>query len=80
MSTKPDCRYGYSATQLEALLGDRLDDFYRWMCGQTVSICDGREYDYDARDYRDTGCGPHGTVVYTSDVRQFLAGRAPLDG
>ena len=76
---EPACRYGFTWQQVEDILGDRVDEFSRFMRGQTVSLCDGREYDYAAGGWRDTGCGPHGTAVYTSDLRHFLAGRRPLD-
>lgn len=75
----PACRYGYPQGQVAAILGPRLGDFGRWLSGQTMSGCDGREYDYEASDYRDTGCGPHGIVVHESDLRRFLSGRRPLD-
>lgn len=75
----PSCRYGYTRGDLEALFGDRLPEFFRWMRGQTVSVCDGRAYDHDKREYHDTGCGPHGTVVYPWDVEQYLRGGRPLD-
>ncbi|WBB94216.1 hypothetical protein [Verrucosispora sp. WMMC514] len=76
---EPDCRYGYTIDQLTAVLGDRLDDFYQWMRGQTVSLCNGSEHNPERGGQWPTGCGPHGTVVYRSDLRQFLAGRRPLD-
>lgn len=79
MLPTPECKYGYPAIQLEKILGDRMPDFFRWMRGQTFALCDGREYDYGAREYKPTGCGPHGAVYYSSDVRQFLAGGHPLD-
>ncbi|RAO26490.1 hypothetical protein PSN13_06518 [Micromonospora saelicesensis] len=81
MSTLPEpaCRYGYTVEQLQEALGDRADAFGRWMSGQTGAICDGRAYDYDACEYRETNCGPHGSVVYSHDLRRFLAGGRPLD-
>lgn len=75
---KPECPYGYTRAQVEQIMGDRVQDFWRWMKGQTVSLCDGREYDYERQAYVDTGhC--HGTIVYASDVRNFLAGGRAFD-
>ncbi|WP_431728608.1 hypothetical protein [Verrucosispora sp. TAA-831] len=76
---EPDCRYGYTAAQLEAVLGDQVDAFGRWIDGQTMSICDGAVYDPESRVNVPTGCGPHGVVAYGHDLRRFLAGRRPLD-
>lgn len=76
---EPECRYGYTMGQLRTIMGERLPAFHAWFAGQTGSICDGREYDHEARAYKETGCGPHGAVVYSSDVRAFLAGRPVLD-
>lgn len=75
----PSCRYGYTRDDLGRLLGARLPEFDSWMRGQTLGICDGREYDYAAFAYCETGCGPHGVVAYRHDVRRFLGGAGPLD-
>lgn len=75
----PQCRYGYTGEQLQEVLGDRLPDFHHFMRDQTMALCDGRKFDYAAGDHRETGCGPHGGVVYSSDLHRFLAGRRPLD-
>lgn len=74
-----ECRFGYSQEELREILGDRLEEFNTWMSGQTVAICDGMYYDYDAAMNLSTGCGPHGDVVYSWDLEDFLAGRADLD-
>jgi hypothetical protein len=66
----PVCRYGYTEAQLAAILGPRLAAFHAWHVGQTGAICEGGD-----------GCAaPHGLIVYTHDVRQFLAGVPDLDG
>ena len=75
---EPACRYGYTRDQLAAILAGRLDEFHRWFHGQTGAICDGREWDFDACQWRDTGCGPHGMAVYSSDLRRFLDRRDPV--
>ena len=75
----PECQSGYTRGQLETLFGDRLDEFWHWFRGQTGSICDGRRYDHEKRQYFPTGCGPHGPVVYQSDVVRFVRGMGPFD-
>lgn len=76
---QPDCKYGYTQSQLDSILGSRLKEFEYWMRGQTVAVCDGRRYDYNLKTYVDTGCGPHGTVVYSWDVQRFLQNRPIID-
>lgn len=76
---EPVCKLGYPVAQLEEILGDRMPTFWHWMRGQTMSVCDGREYDYNTREHHPTGCGPHGSCVYPWDLRQFLAGGKALD-
>ena len=65
---EPECRHGYTRAQVEQIMGDRINDFYRWMYGQTVARCEGRSCQ-----------GVHGIVTYRSDVMQYLDGGAPLD-
>lgn len=82
VSTKiaqPECHIGYPFRQLEGILGDRMDEFSRWLAGQTISQCDGRKYNYDTKEYEPTGCGPHGFVAYRWDVERFLAGKPIID-
>jgi hypothetical protein len=76
---QPECESGYPVTQVEAILGDRMTEFNRWMRGQTGAICDGRKYDHNKREYHNTNCGPHGMVVYAWDLRQFLDGGDDLE-
>lgn len=76
---KPECKWGYTHQQIELIMGDRSAEFHRWMAGQTFSVCDGREGKYEQGQYVPTGCGPHGVVIYRSDVEQFLRGGPPLD-
>jgi hypothetical protein len=77
---KPDCELGYPHYQVETLLtGPRLTAFKNFMRGQTMSICDGRSYNYASSEYEDTGCGPHGGVVYESDLKSFVNGRGLWD-
>lgn len=34
----PEHEYGYTALQLERILGDDLPNFWRWMNGQTMML------------------------------------------
>lgn len=76
---KPKCQYGYTTGQISKIMGDRLEEFNKWMRGQTQAVCDGRAYDFEAQKYRMSGCGPHHTITYETDVRQFLSGGPVLD-
>lgn len=75
----PECKLGYPATQLEGLLGLRMNELNEWMIGQTFTSCDGRQYNYKLGKYEPTGCGPHGYVYYSHDVKKFLAGLPVTD-
>lgn len=70
----PDCPLGYPRHQVENLVDD-LAAFGRWMRGQTVMLCEGRRYDYETREWVPDACAgiPHGTVVYGTDIRRYLA-------
>jgi len=76
---QPECKYGYTQKQLERILGDRISDFDKFMNGQTGAICNGQEYNYDDDKHEMTGCGPHGYVVYKSDLEGFLNGNKIWD-
>lgn len=68
------CPWGYTESDLHALLGDRLPEFNRWMSGQTTVLCEGRKYDYTRKAYVPDECAgnPHGGVAYAWDVERFL--------
>ena len=79
---EPQCKLGYPTAQVEEILSAKGEDYWafnKWMTGQTMGVCDGREYNHEAHRYEPTHCGPHGIVVYGSDIKQYLAGGAPLD-
>jgi hypothetical protein len=80
---KPSCPYGYTKTDLESIFGNETayKAFMTWMVGQTMAICEGREYSYELKAYEPTECSaaPHGMVVYTWDLAQYLRGGGPLD-
>lgn len=76
---EPECELGYTLSQLVNIMGDRIQEFNHWMSGQTMAICDGRAW-LDGPDvYVDSGCGPHGYVVYSWDVKSFLDGKRVVD-
>jgi hypothetical protein len=75
----PECKLGYTDAQLHTILTSRYEEFWLWMRGQTFSSCDGRAYNHDKKEYEDTGCGPHGFVVYSWDLLRFLEGKPVVD-
>lgn len=82
MSSKlpePACRFGYTVDQVRDIMGDRFDEFSRWMGGQTMLICDGYRYDREIRQSVPNDCGPHSTVIYAWDVERFLSGLPIVD-
>lgn len=76
---EPECELGYTLSQLVNIMGDRIREFDSWLSGQTVALCDGRAYDPQTEEYYNTGCGPHGSVVYYWDVKRFLDGEQVVD-
>lgn len=68
----PECKYGYTEVQITSILGVKLEQFNCWMRGKTGAICDGREYNYDKKIYESTNCGPHGFIIYKTDLLRFL--------
>lgn len=76
---EPECELGYTDSQLKTILGSRYKEFMSWMSGQTVAICDGRVFNYEANRMQDSGCGPHGVVVYYWDLKRYLDGLPVVD-
>ena len=76
---KPECEQGYPDAQVRAIMGDRYNEFMRWMTGQTMAICDGSYYDHSSRSKKLSGCGPHDVIVYSWDAQRFLEGRPIID-
>lgn len=77
---------GYTVDDLRDILGDEAEtyNFGLWMGGQTMGICDGREYDHHLDAYRTTPCaastdGGHGAIVYTWDLERYLQGHPVID-
>jgi len=78
----PACPYGYTKEQIERIVGSaRLEEFNLWMTGQTMTLCEGRSYNHEKREYVENACAndPHGAVVYTHDLRRFVAGLPVID-
>lgn len=76
---KPECKLGYPIKQLEEILGSRLDEFNKYMVGQTGAICTGKNYNYGTKEDEPSKCGPHGMVLYKCDLLTFLEGRPTTD-
>jgi hypothetical protein len=72
--TADTCQLGVTQAELREILGDRYDPFLGWMHGQTMAICEGRQFNYETRQYEPSGCGPHGLVAYRWDLEKFLQG------
>lgn len=82
MLPEPLCSSGYPWYQIkeEILDAGELAKFSDWMYGQTMSICNGRRYSHETKEYQES-CGgvAHGGVVYPWDLQRFLAGRPIID-
>lgn len=76
---EPECESGYTERQVREIVGDDwLEEFYYRTRYETKTLCEGRRYNHDTREY-EPSCGPHGVVVHEVDVVAFLLGRPPLD-
>lgn len=70
---EPECEGGYTRSQVEEIMGDRLAEFDRWMYGQTMMLCEGRSYNHQKREYELSCAGiMHGPIVYAWDLKRFL--------
>ena len=80
MIEEPECRMGYTHPQLVRILGERLPEFNKWMYGQTMTLCEGRQYNHDTKEYEVACDGvAHGGVVYSWDLNRFLRGLPVID-
>jgi hypothetical protein len=79
--TTKSCPLGLTASEISDLMGGREDDFWHWMRGQTMMLCDGRGYDHETKTYYATECSPigHGGVVFTWDAQRYLDGLPVID-
>lgn len=77
---EPKCRLGYTEQQLKEILGSRYEEFNTWMVGQTFSVCVGRLYNHETKQY-EIGCDgvSHGPATYRADVERFLRGLPVID-
>jgi hypothetical protein len=88
---EPVCHLGYPWTQLEGMLGERVQFLHLWMRGQTMAICDGSperkwvDDDTVPGGMRLVEVGPplcseaHGPVVYAWDYERWERGGAVID-
>lgn len=75
----PSCALGYTITDLEAIFDTEEEQkkFYRWMRGQTISLCQGKHDRFEPEEKR---CPiSHGLIYYVWDVKTYVAGGQPLD-
>lgn len=77
------CPMGLTESDLAALFPDPIErtKFNKWMFGQTATMCEGRQFNHDTREYEMTDCAehPHGYITYRHDVEQYLRGGNPFD-
>lgn len=89
---EPKCSLGYTHDQIAALTGDREQEFWHWMRGQTVAVCGAEPQRRWVHDFDGAGkselveVGPplcdvaHGApIVYRWDLERFLAGLSVID-
>jgi len=71
----PSCPLGYTITDINNLLSfEQRNEFFRWMDGQTVGICEGRIYNYETKQFEPDECAgtPHGSIIYVGDLWRYL--------
>ena len=74
------CEMGYTRAQLGIILGNELETFDSWMRGQTMAICEGKQYNHDTKEFEEMCHGVmHGPVVYSDDLSRYLAGLPIID-
>lgn len=75
----PSCPMGYTGQDLCTLLGDREDEFWYFMRGQTMILCDGSTYDHERQSYFTTACSDMlpGMPLLESEV-QLLRGHGGI--
>jgi hypothetical protein len=75
-----ECKFGYPMSQVPSVIGEeREEDFFKFIRGQTLASCSGKKYDSKKGRYVPTNCGPHGIVIYTVDVINFIKGLPVTD-
>jgi hypothetical protein len=77
----PDCRWGYPTSQLEEHLSvNQMQRLMQFMGGQTMTLCEGRAYNHQTKEYYEVCDGvAHGTVIYAHDLWRFLVGLPVVD-
>lgn len=69
---EPECSGGYTDEQIREIMGDRYDEFNKWMSGQTMMLCTGERYNYNTKEYERDCDTPHGPVTYSHDAKRFF--------
>lgn len=74
----PECRLGYTLTQLDEMLGQGFvrDNFEEYMWGQTRAICGGQS---DGGEPDEKCEVAHGLTVYWWDFDRWAMGRPVID-
>ncbi|MHB8742601.1 MAG: hypothetical protein ACYC9L_05685 [Sulfuricaulis sp.] len=80
----PTCPSGYTAADLERYFDAKEGEphpLFDQLYGQTGSICEGRAFNHETREYEPTACAqtPHGFVSYVEDVQEWYEGRPVSD-
>jgi hypothetical protein len=81
----PSCPWGYSRSDLERYFGASEETpthpLWKQLRGQTGSICDGRRYNHDTKEYEPSECNknPYGFIAYTHDVLEWVEGEPVSD-
>jgi len=75
---QPDCELGYTEEQIEALIWSRgstaHEEFFKWMRGHTMAICDGRRFNHTTTTYEPRCNGvAHGSIIYKTDVNNYFS-------
>lgn len=71
-----ECEQGYSESQLNDIFGEgseELKAFNKWMAGQTCSLCEGKKYNHERREYEPSCDGvAHGLIIYSWDLIRYI--------
>lgn len=82
---EPKCHLGYTPDQITTLTGNREQEFWHWMRGQTVAVCNAEpQREWVLGELVEAGpplCSvAHGMpIVYRSDLERFLEGLPVID-
>lgn len=73
---EPTCPFGYTTDDLKKIFGNDIDDFWYYMRGKTISLCDGTTYDHERKGYVTTECSGMlpGIPVLREEIPYALTG------